>query len=73
VGQHNLELRKINRHIVNVNRVSIPVACAGKDRPAGVKHNGNTIALGSAIQKLQFLHPFEIVIRIEELVRRMNS
>src|SRR5208282_2831133 len=31
MGEHNLELRKINRYIVDVNRVSILVARAGKN------------------------------------------
>src|ERR1019366_2391702 len=31
MGEHNLELRKINRHIVDVNRVSILVARAGEN------------------------------------------
>src|SRR5579872_6109394 len=72
VGEQNFELWKINGDIVDVNGITIFVACAGEDGGSGVKHYWNAIGLSGAINNFQFLHSCQVVIRKKQLVRRMN-
>jgi hypothetical protein len=72
VRQQNFEVGKVDSHIVYVNGITILVPRAGKDRSSGVKHDRNAIGLGRAVNDFKFLHPAEVIIGIEKLVRRMN-
>src|SRR5262249_59615714 len=72
VRQQDLELWKIDCDVVDINGITIFIARAGEDRCAGVKHHGNSIRLGSAINDFQFLNAAEVVIGVEQLVGRMN-
>src|SRR5450756_2146837 len=70
--QHNLQVRKIDRYIVDVDRVPVLAARAGKDRCASVKHNRDAVTLRCAIQQLQLFHTIEVVVGVKELMRGMN-
>src|SRR5262249_24483838 len=72
VRQQNFQLRKINRDIVNVNWIAVLVARAGKDRSSSMKHDWDAVAFGCAVDDLEFFNPSEVVVGIEELVRRVN-
>ena len=63
VCQQDLELGEIDRDIVNVDRISILVARAGEDRCPGVKHDGNSIGLGGAVDDFELLHSVQIIVR----------
>src|SRR5271169_935068 len=72
VGEQYFELRKINGDVIDVDGVAVFVAGAGKYRCAGVKHDGDAVGFGSAVDDFEFLHAVEIVVRKKQLVRGMN-
>ena len=72
VREKNLQVREINGDVVNINWITVFVARAGKDRRSGVHHDWNSIGFCSAIDDLQLLNAVEIVVWIQQLMRRMN-
>ena len=70
--QQYFHLGKIYRDIVYINRVPVLVARAGKNRCSGVKHHRNSIGFGCAVDHLKFLNTGQIIVRKQQLVRRMN-
>ena len=71
--QENLELGKVHRNIIDVDRIAVLVARSGKHRCACVKHHRDAISLSRSVDDLQFLHAGQVVIGEKKLVRRMGS
>src|SRR5208282_1709007 len=72
VSEQNFEFWKIDGYIVNENGIAVAVAGAGKNRGAGVEHDGDSVGLGGAIDHFQFSYPIQIVVGKQKLVRRMK-
>src|SRR5271166_6395932 len=70
--EHDLQVGKIDRYIVDVDRVSVLVARARKDRCAGVEHNRDAVALRCAIQQSQLFHTLEVVVGTKKLMWGMD-
>ena len=71
VRHQDLQLGEVDRHIVQINRVTELVSCSWKDRCSSMDNHRDPIRFRRTINGLQFLHAIQVVIRIEQLVRRM--
>ena len=72
VCQQDFESRKIDRNVIHIHGIAVLVSGTGKDGCPRVKHHWDPIGFGSTINDFQFLDAVQIIIRKQELVRRMN-
>src|SRR5262249_648866 len=52
--------------------VAVFIPRTGKDGGSGMEHDGDAVCFRGAIDNFQFLDPAQIVVRKQQLMRRMN-
>ncbi len=67
-----LQLGEIHSHIIQKNRIAILVPCRRKDRCPGMNHHRNAIGLRPTINNFQLFHAIQVIVGIEQLMRRMD-
>src|ERR1700757_1131726 len=72
MGQKYFQLREVDGDIVDVNRIAVLVPCSGENRRPSVKHDRNTVSFGCTVDNFQFLRTGQVVVRKQQLVRRMD-